>query len=178
MQHDGHFRNRLNVNCSFFGNWGSPFLLDLCSSFQKTAKTPVADTAHAMMSRLLTLHLYRGLIPLSVRYNSATSLYLCQDYVCCSDHRQLYSLRQTTANKSSWTQTNHNTLNNKLLFKYTRLSLVLADILNVSFSPSYGLEIIIPLSLKWCTKRETYSDIQGGNSELEYGPKAGVMCKV
>lgn len=73
---------------------------------------------------------------------------------------------------------NHNTSNNKLLFKDARLSLVLADILNVSISPSYGLEIIIPLSLKRLAERKTYSDIQGDNSELDCGPKAGMMCKV
>lgn len=34
-------------------------------------------------------------------YNSATSLYLCQDDACCLDHTQLYRLKQTAANKSS-----------------------------------------------------------------------------
>lgn len=139
----------------------------------------MAVKAHATISRLLKLHLYRCLVPTWVSATIVPHLYT---YV------RMMSVAQTldscmASDKQQLTRAleykqNHNTLNNKLLFKYTRLSLVLADILNVSFSPSYGLEIIIPLSLKWFTKRETYSDTQGGNSELECGPKTGVMCKV
>lgn len=139
----------------------------------------MAVKAHAMISRLLTLLLYRCLVPTWVSSTIVPHLYT---YVRMMSVAQtidscIASDKQRLTRALEYKQ-NHNTLNNKLLFKYTRLSLVLADILNVSFSPSYGLEIIIPLSLKWFTKRETYSDIQGGNSEFECGPKAGVMCKV
>lgn len=123
----------------------------------------MAVKAHAKISRLLTLHLYRCLVPTWVSGTIVPHLYT---YVRMMSVAQTIDSSCIASDKQQLTRAleykqNHNTLNNKLLFKYTRLSLVLADILNVSFSPSYGLEIIIPLSLKWFTKRETYT-IYGG----------------
>lgn len=132
----------------------------------------MAVKAHAMISRLLTLHLYRCLVPTWVSATIVPHLYT---YV------RMMSVAQTidsciASDKQQLTRAleykqNHNTLNNKLLFKYTRLFLVLADILNVSFSPSYGLEIIIPLSLKWFTKRETYMIYRGATLSLNVVPR-------
>lgn len=133
----------------------------------------MAVKAHAMISRLLTLHLYRCLVSTWVSGTIVPHLYT---YVRMMSVAQTIDSSCIASDKQQLTRAleykqNHNTLNNKLLFKYTRLSLVLADILNVSFSPSYGLEIIIPLSLKWLTKRETYTIYRGATLSLNVVPR-------
>lgn len=78
-------------------------------------------------------------------------LRFCRDEAChpakttsvWSDQRQFYGLEHNQRlNKSSQIQKNHTT-SNKLLLKYTRISLVLTGILNLSVSPSYGLETLL-----------------------------------
>lgn len=65
------------------------------------------------------------------------------------DQRQFYGLEHKHLLMTApLKEENHKTLNNKLLFKYTRISLVLADILNLSVNPSYGLEILLNYYLK------------------------------
>lgn len=60
-----------------------------------------------------------------------------------SDQRQFYGLKhEHRLTKAPKYKENHKTSNNKLLFKYIKISLALADIPNLSVNPSYGLKIL------------------------------------
>lgn len=60
-----------------------------------------------------------------------------------SDQRQFYGLkREHQLTRVPKYKENQKTSNNKLLFKYIKISLALADILNLSVNPSYGWKIL------------------------------------
>lgn len=101
-----------------------------------------------------------------------------------SDQRQFYSLNpKHQLARAPKRKHKHNSLNNKLLFKYLRISLVLADILNLFVSPSYGLEKIIPLfKKKLLVKGKSIVTDTGMTLSLNLfcncGPKAVLACSV
>lgn len=100
-----------------------------------------------------------------------------------SDQRQFYSLNpKHQLARAPKRKHKHNSLNNKLLFKYLRISLVLADILNMFISPSYGLEKIIPLLKKLLVKGKSTVIYTGMTLSLNLfcncGPKAVLACSV
>lgn len=102
-------------------------------SFPKDCWDPCGCSHHDELAACM--HLHRCRVPTWVFATMLPHLHTCVGMTSAAQttHGQLYRLRQITANKSFWIQTKPQYLKYKLLFKYTRLSLVLADILNVSF---------------------------------------------